>query len=97
MNNLIRAELLKLRTTRTFSWSVIAALAFVPVSIALAIAKVGTPSGTSLDSAHRLVLSHRLDRARRLRRARRLEWSRPLYWPHRVNRARRTVSVQRLP
>jgi hypothetical protein len=51
MNNLIRAELLKLRTTRTFSWSVIAALAFVPVSIALAIAKVGTPSGTSLDSA----------------------------------------------
>jgi ABC-2 type transport system permease protein len=51
MNNLIRAELLKLRTTRTFTWSVIAALAFVPVSIALAIAKIGTPSGTSLDSA----------------------------------------------
>src|SRR3954468_2363223 len=51
MNYLIRAELLKLRTTRTFSSSVIAALAFVPVSIALAIAKVGTPSGTSLDSA----------------------------------------------
>ena len=51
MNNLIRAELLKLRTIRTFSWSVVAALAFVPVSIALAIAKVGTPSGTSLDSA----------------------------------------------
>jgi ABC-2 type transport system permease protein len=51
MNNLIRAELLKLRTIRTFSWSVVAALAFVPVSIALAMAKVGTPSGTSLDSA----------------------------------------------
>jgi ABC-2 type transport system permease protein len=51
MNNLIRAELLKLRTIRTFSWSVVAALAFVPVSIALAIAKVGTPSGTSLASA----------------------------------------------
>ena len=51
MNNLIRAELLKLRTTRTFWWSVVAALAFVPVSIALAIAKIGTPSGTSLASA----------------------------------------------
>src|SRR4051812_50137582 len=51
MNNLIRAELLKLRTTRTFWWSVVAALAFVPVSIALAIAKIGTPDGTSLDSA----------------------------------------------
>ena len=51
MNNLIRAELLKLRTTRTFWWSVVAALAFVPVSIALAIAKIGTPHGTSLDSA----------------------------------------------
>ena len=51
MNNLIRAELLKLRTIRTFTWSVIAALAFVPVSIALAIAKVGAPPGTILDSA----------------------------------------------
>src|SRR5215217_4273738 len=50
MNNLIRAELLKLRTTRTFWWSVGAALTFVPLSIALAIAKIGTPDGTSLDS-----------------------------------------------
>ena len=50
MNNLIRAELLKLRTTRTFWWSVVAALTFVPLSIALAIAKIGTPDGTSLDS-----------------------------------------------
>src|SRR2546423_14117601 len=50
MTNLIRAELLKLRTTRTFWWSVVAALAFVPVSIALAFAKIGTPNGTSLDS-----------------------------------------------
>lgn len=50
MNNLIHAELLKLRTTRTFWWSVVGALAFVPVSIALAIAKVGTPGGQSLDS-----------------------------------------------
>ena len=50
MNNLIRSELLKLRTTRTFWWSVVAALTFVPLSIALAIAKIGTPDGTSLDS-----------------------------------------------
>ena len=50
MNNLIRAELLKLRTTRTFWWSIVAALTFVPLSIALAIAKIGTPDGTSLDS-----------------------------------------------
>jgi hypothetical protein len=50
MNNLIRAELLKLRTTRTFWYSVVSALAFVPVSIALAIAKVGNPGGESLDS-----------------------------------------------
>ena len=47
MNNLVRAELLKLRTTRTFWWSVVAALAFVPVSIALAVARIGTPDGTS--------------------------------------------------
>ena len=51
MNTLIRAELLKLRTTRTFWWSVAAALAFVPLSVALAIARIGTPDGTSLDSA----------------------------------------------
>jgi ABC-type transport system involved in multi-copper enzyme maturation permease subunit len=51
MNNLIRAELLKLRSTRTFWWTLVAALAFVPVSISLAIAKVGTSDGTSLDSA----------------------------------------------
>jgi hypothetical protein len=55
MNNLIRAELLKLRTTRTFWWSVVAALTFVPLSIALAIAKIGTPDGTSLDRRKRVV------------------------------------------
>ena len=37
MTNLIRAELLKLRTTRVFWIYVAAALAFVPVSVALAI------------------------------------------------------------
>jgi ABC-2 type transport system permease protein len=51
MNALIQAELLKLRTTRTFWWSVAAALAFVPVSIALAITGTGSGVVTSLDSA----------------------------------------------
>lgn len=37
MTNLIRAELLKLRTTRAFWLYVAAALAFVPVSVALAL------------------------------------------------------------
>ena len=37
MNTLIRAELLKLRTLRTFWWTVAATLAFVPASIAIAI------------------------------------------------------------
>ena len=36
MNILIRAELLKLRSLRSFWWTVAATLAFVPVSIALA-------------------------------------------------------------
>lgn len=36
MSNLIRAELLKLRTLRTFWWTVASTLAFVPVSVALA-------------------------------------------------------------
>lgn len=50
MNDLIRAELLKLRTLRMFWWSVASALTFVPVSIALAMGKVGDPGGASLDS-----------------------------------------------
>ena len=44
MNNLIRAELLKFRTTRTFWWSVVAALAFVPVSLALAMPRSALPT-----------------------------------------------------
>jgi hypothetical protein len=48
MNNLIRAELLKLRTLRMFWWSVVAALAFVPVSVALSIE--ASPTNISLDS-----------------------------------------------
>jgi ABC-2 type transport system permease protein len=50
MNTLIRAELLKLRTLRMFWWSVVAALAFVPLSIALAMNKVGNSGGASLGS-----------------------------------------------
>ena len=49
MNNQIRAELLKLRTTRIFWVYVAAALAFVPVSVALAIT-AGPPTAT-LDSS----------------------------------------------
>ena len=51
MNVLVRAELLKLRTTRTFWWNVAAALAFVPASVALAITGTGGGGATSLDSA----------------------------------------------
>jgi ABC-type transport system involved in multi-copper enzyme maturation permease subunit len=50
MKDLIRAELLKLRTTRTFWWSVAASLAFVPVSVALAITGAGNAAADSLDS-----------------------------------------------
>jgi ABC-2 type transport system permease protein len=52
MKHLIRAELLKMRTTRTFWWSAVAALAFVPVSVALAVTGTGTGAGVvnSLDS-----------------------------------------------
>jgi ABC-2 type transport system permease protein len=50
MNYLIRAELLKLRTLRMFWWTIAAVLAFVPASIALAMAKVGNPGGGSLAS-----------------------------------------------
>jgi ABC-2 type transport system permease protein len=51
MKNLIRAELLKLRTTRMFWGTVAAALAFVPISIAQAIYSAGQTGGASLDSS----------------------------------------------
>jgi ABC-2 type transport system permease protein len=49
MNDLIRAELLKLRTLRMFWWSVAASLAFVPVSIAQTM--FGNPGSVSVDSS----------------------------------------------
>jgi ABC-2 type transport system permease protein len=53
MSDLIRAEVLKLRTTRTFWWSVVAALAFVPVSVALAMQMAGQAASPipALDSS----------------------------------------------
>jgi hypothetical protein len=45
MSDLVRAELLKLRTLRTFWWTVASTLAFVPVSIALAM-QVGSDSAS---------------------------------------------------
>ncbi len=48
MNTLIRAELLKLRTLRLFWWTVAATLAFVPVSIAVAVR--GGSGSAPLDS-----------------------------------------------
>jgi hypothetical protein len=52
MKNLIRAELLKLRTTRVFWVYVAFALAFVPVSIALAMTT--RQDGAPLDSSEGL-------------------------------------------
>jgi ABC-2 type transport system permease protein len=49
MSHLIRAELLKLRTLRAFWWSAVAALAFVPFSIAQTL--LGNSSDVTLDSA----------------------------------------------
>lgn len=49
MKNLIQAELLKLRTTRTFFWSAVAALVLVPISVATAIQTAGNEgAGPSL-------------------------------------------------
>lgn len=52
MRNLIHAELLKLRTTRMFYGNALAALAFVPVSVAIAIQTAGQPGGSpALDTS----------------------------------------------
>src|SRR3954451_10233148 len=48
MTALIRAELLKLHTVRMFWWTVAATIAFVPLSITLAITR---PGAVSLNSA----------------------------------------------
>ena len=50
MNDLISAELLKMRTIPTFWWSAAAAIAFVPASIALAMSGTGTGVVATLDS-----------------------------------------------
>jgi hypothetical protein len=50
MRALTAAELLKLRTTRTFWWYVLATVAFVPVSIAVAVNRAGSTGYAPLDS-----------------------------------------------
>jgi ABC-type transport system involved in multi-copper enzyme maturation permease subunit len=50
MRNLISAEVLKLRTMRLFWATVLAALAFVPVSIELSLHTISQPGGQILDS-----------------------------------------------
>ncbi len=52
MKDLIRAEFLKLRTTRSFYWSAFAALAFVPITLAITILTAGNDgAGPALDTA----------------------------------------------
>lgn len=52
MTNLIRAELLKMRTVRTFYWYALSAFAFVPLAIAIAITNAGQEgAGAELGSA----------------------------------------------
>lgn len=52
MRNLVHAELLKLRTTRMFYFNALAALAFVPVSLAIAIFTAGqSGGGPALDTS----------------------------------------------
>jgi len=57
MRNLIRAELLKLRTTRAFWAYIAAALAFVPVSIALSISTANDAAPLTSSEGVRGVLS----------------------------------------
>lgn len=51
MTHLIRAELLKVCSIRTFWWTVAAALAFVPVSIALAMESAGSNGNAGLETS----------------------------------------------
>jgi ABC-2 type transport system permease protein len=52
MRDLIRAEFLKLRTTRAFAWSALAALAFVPVTLSIAILTAGNDgAGPALNTS----------------------------------------------
>ena len=51
MRHLIQAELLKLRTTRSFWLYMAAALAFVPVTVALAITGAGQDGSMPLASS----------------------------------------------
>lgn len=52
MRNMIHAELLKLRTTRMFYGNALAAMAFVPISLAIAIQTAGQPGGSpALDTS----------------------------------------------
>src|SRR5206468_105805 len=50
MRALIRAELLKINTLRSFWWTVAATIAFVPLSVLLAITGSGNKNAASLDS-----------------------------------------------
>src|SRR3954454_17964943 len=50
MPALLRAEIEKLRTTRTFWWYAAAAIAFVVVSIAVAVNRAGSPGYAPLHS-----------------------------------------------
>lgn len=55
MNHLIRAELLKLRTTRMLYLNALAALAFVPLSVAISILTAGDPgAGPALTTSEGL-------------------------------------------
>jgi hypothetical protein len=51
MTHLIRAELLKIRSIRSFWWTVASVLAFVPVSVALAVESAGSRGNAGLETS----------------------------------------------
>ena len=52
MRNLVYAEFLKLRTTRSFAYSALAAMAFVPITLAISILTAGNDgAGPALDTS----------------------------------------------